>query len=336
MNKAHTIIIAEAGVNHNGDIATAMKLIQAGAAAGVDYVKFQTFKAERLVTTSAVRAQYQADNCGGAETQFQMLKRLELSDSELASLRDECLRCGIGFLSSPFDIEAIETLASLGMTLWKIPSGEITNLPFLRAIAAQKGDIILSTGMSILDEVSAAVDELCAAGAARDRITLLHCTTQYPTPMRDVNLRAMDQLASLGCKAVGYSDHTPGITIPIAAVARGAAVIEKHFTLDRNMTGPDHKASLEPDELSEMVRTIRQVEEALGSPDKHVTPSELPNIAVARKSIVAACPIKKGELLTAQNITIKRPGMGLSPMLWDSVIGAVATQDFDTDQLISI
>ena len=265
-----------------------------------------------------------------------MCRAIHLPLSDYATLADICRSEGIGFMSTPFDLVSIDCLDSLGMDYWKIPSGEITNLPYLRKIASCGGRVILSTGMSTLDETEAAVAVLEKGGIPRSHIILLHCTTQYPTPMDDVNLRAMLALKSLGCAAVGYSDHTKGITVPIAAAAMGAAVIEKHFTLDRNMPGPDHKASLEPDELAAMVRAVRDVEKALGSGEKTVAPSERPNIEVARKSIVAARDIKAGETLTADNITVKRPGNGISPMLWDSVLGQKAVRDFNYDELIEL
>ena len=332
----HTIIIAEAGVNHNGSVDTALEMIARAAEAGVDYVKFQTFKAESLVTASAPKARYQQENCGSSDSQLAMLKGLELSEADFVRLSDECRRLGVGFMSTPFDLPSIDFLATLGMDYWKIPSGEITNLPYLRRIARAGGSVILSTGMSTLDETAEAVDALTQGGIPRSDIYLLHCTTQYPTPYEAVNLRAMESLASLGCAGVGYSDHTRGITVPVAATALGACIIEKHFTLDRNMPGPDHKASLNPQELTEMVRAIRDTELALGSPEKRVTDTERPNIAVARKSIVASRHIRKGELLSDLNLTAKRPGTGLSPMLWDSVTGTPAMRDFAPDEQIEI
>ncbi len=336
INRPHTIIIAEAGVNHGGSMDLACKLIREAADAGADYVKFQTFKADRLVCRTAQRADYQKNNCGGDETQFEMLRRYELTADDFVFLSEECRRCGIGFLSSAFDPESIDMLAPLNMDYWKIPSGEITNLPYLRHIARQHGRYILSTGMSTIAEIEAAVSILESEGITRDDITLLHCNTQYPTPMADVNLRAMESLRSLNAAHVGYSDHTVGIEIPIAAVAMGAEMIEKHFTLDKQLSGPDHKASLDPAELRDMVKAIRNVEIALGTPEKRPSQSELPNRDVARKSIVAACEIKKGEVLTAEKLTIKRPGTGLSPMLWDVVVGTVASRDFLPEELIEL
>lgn len=331
-----TIIIAEAGVNHGGDFNTAVKLIHEAARAGADYVKFQTFKAENLVSHNAQRAEYQKANCGGDETQLQMLKRLELNADDFSKLADECRSVGIGFLSSPFDLESINLLDTLNMDYWKIPSGEITNFPYLQRIASKGGHIILSTGMSTLDEVEAAVKVLETGGISRKNITLLHCNTQYPTPTEDVNLLAMNTLASIGCGAVGFSDHTMGITIPIAAVALGAQIIEKHFTLDKTAAGPDHKASADPAELKAMIEGIRTVNSALGSPLKHVTESEAANIGIARKSIVAARLIKKGEILTEENITTKRPANGISPMKWQEVIGTPAYRDFLPDEPITL
>lgn len=330
----HTIIIAEAGVNHNGSVDTAVEMIRQAAEAGVDYVKFQTFRAESLVSASAPQARYQQENCGGDGTQLTMLRRLELSDSDFIRLAEECRRCGVGFMSTPFDGESIEFLATLNMDFWKIPSGEITNLPYLRHIASKGGRVILSTGMSTLDEVEEAVRVLTNGGIAKKDIYLLHCTTQYPTPFDAVNLRAMDSLKSLQCAGVGYSDHTLGITVPIASVARGAEIIEKHFTLDRNMEGPDHKTSLEPHELAAMVKAIRETEQSLGRSDKIVTEIERPNIAVARKSIVASRPIRQGEILSEDNLTAKRPGTGISPMMWDTVVGTTAVRDFHPDEQI--
>ncbi len=331
------IIIAEAGVNHCGSLERALRMVDAAAAAGVDYVKFQTFKAEKLVSASAPKASYQeANDPDSGATQLEMLRRLELTASDFATLAARCREIGVGFLSTPFDLESIRELRRLDMDYWKIPSGEITNLPYLRAIGATRRPVILSTGMSDLDEVEAALKALELAGTPRSMVSLLHCNTQYPTPMRDVNLRAMEALRTLGAASVGYSDHTLGTEVPIAAVALGARIIEKHFTLDKSLPGPDHRASLEPDELQLMVNQIRNIEQALGSADKHVSPSERPNIEVARKSIVAARNIAKGELLTEDNITVKRPGGGISPILWDQVIGTRATRDFAFDQLISL
>lgn len=331
-----TIIIAEAGVNHNGSLDLARKMVLAAKEAGADYVKFQTAVPELVISTIAPKAEYQKETTGSAESQLEMCKAIHLPLTDYAGLKALCDEVGIGFMSTPFDLVSIDCLAPLGMDWWKIPSGEITNLPYLRKIAAAGGRVILSTGMSTLPEVEEAVRVLEQGGIPRTDIILLHCTTQYPTPMEAVNLRAMDALRSLGCRGVGFSDHTQGFTADIAAAALGACVIEKHFTLDRNLPGPDHKASLEPDELAAMVRAIRQVESALGSGIKTVADVERPNIEVARKSIVAARDIAAGEILTEENITTKRPGSGISPMLWDSVIGTRAIKDFPADSLIEI
>ena len=330
------IIIAEAGVNHNGDLATARRMIYAAKAAGADYVKFQTAVPELVISSIAPKAEYQKETTGTAESQLEMCRAIHLPLSDYAGLKTLCDEVGIGFMSTPFDLVSIDCLDAVGMDYWKIPSGEITNLPYLRKIAHKGGKVILSTGMSTLDEVEAAVRILEEGGISRGDIILLHCTTQYPTPMEAVNLRAMDALRQLGCGSVGYSDHTCGIEVPVAAVALGASVIEKHFTLDKTMPGPDHRASLEPDELADMVRSIRNIEQALGSAEKTVADAERPNIEVARKSIVAARDIRKGEVYTAENLTVKRPGNGISPMMWDSIIGKTAPADILADELIVI
>lgn len=330
-----TIIIAEAGVNHNGDINLALKLVDAASEAGADYIKFQTFNAEKLVARSAALADYQKANVGD-DSQLAMLRKLELSEADHRLLMARCEEKGIKFLSTAFDLDSIDFLASLNLDFWKVPSGEITNFPYLRKIGAQKGRIVLSTGMCVPEEIGQAIDVLVRFGAKRDNITLLHCNTEYPTPMPDVNLRAMVQMRADFGLNVGYSDHTRGIEVPIAAVALGAAVIEKHFTLDRSLPGPDHKASLEPSELKEMVKAIRNVEQALGTAQKCVTESEGKNRSVARKSIVAARPIRKGELLSEDNLAAKRPGTGISPMLWESVIGTPAIKDYAPDDLIQL
>ena len=331
------IVIAEAGVNHCGSLDRAIEMVRAAAESGADYVKFQTFKAEKLVSKSAPKAEYQTENDpSSGNTQLEMLKSLELRPEDFKRLAEECRKLRIGFLSTPFDSDSIRELAELAMDFWKIPSGEITNLPYLRAIAAYRRPVVMSTGMCTLDEVEQAIAALCDAGLQREMITLLHCNTQYPTPPSDVNLRAMEALASLGCHSVGYSDHTLGIAIPLAAVALGATVIEKHFTLDRTLPGPDHKASLTPSELTEMVNAIRTVELALGLPEKRRTDSESGNVSVARRSIVAAGRIRKGETLTAENLTVKRPGDGISPMEWDRVVGSKATRDYLPDEKIEL
>lgn len=336
MNNRHVIIIAEAGVNHNGSLELARRMVRAAREAGADYVKFQTAVPELVISSIAPKAEYQKETTGEGESQLEMCRRIHLPLSDYRELAELCKAEGIGFMSTPFDLVSIDALAPLGMDYWKIPSGEITNLPYLRKIARQGGRVILSTGMSTLEEVEKAVEVLETGGMKREDIALLHCNTQYPTPMTDVNLRAMESLRKLGCGAVGYSDHTVGIEVPVAATALGADIIEKHFTLDKTMEGPDHRASLDQQELAAMVSAIHNVSLALGSAEKRVSPSERPNIEVARKSIVAARDIKEGELLTEENITVKRPGSGLSPMLWDSVIGTRAKRDFDRDTLIII
>ena len=331
------IIIAEAGVNHNGDIAKAKALIDKGAEAGVDYVKFQTFKAANLVTKQAERAAYQDRNTQDNDSQYEMLKKLELSQAVHQELIDYCTQKGVQFLSTGFDIESLEFLAKLGITIAKIPSGEITNLPYLRKVASLFSEVILSTGMATIAEIKGAVKVLTDNGVRKDKITILHCNTEYPTPMEDVNLRAMLHIAQELGVAVGYSDHTLGIEVPIAAVALGATVIEKHFTLDKTLPGPDHRASLEPEELKAMVSAIRNIEKAIGGSGlKEVSKSEEKNKAIARKSIVATAAIAKGEVLTAEKLGTKRPGTGLSPMLWDEVIGSKAIRDFEEDDLITI
>lgn len=331
------LIIAEAGVNHNGDISIARRLVDAAAEAGADIVKFQTFKAENLVTKDAGKAEYQKRNQNDGDTsQYSMLKRLELSDADHRALADYCRSKGIRFWSTAFDSESIEYLHSMKMALWKIPSGEITNYPYLRQIARFNEPVIMSTGMSTEDDIDRALQALVGNGLDRDKITLLHCNTEYPTPMEDVNLRAMETMRKKFSLPVGYSDHTRGIEVPIAAVALGATVIEKHFTLSRHMEGPDHRASLEPNELHAMVTAIRNIERALGSADKKVSESERKNIAIARKSIVAKRLIKVGEQFTEENLAVKRPGNGLSPMLWEEVKGLRAKRDFNIDELIEL
>ena len=334
----HTIIIAEAGVNHNGSLELAKQLVDKAVEAGVDYIKFQTFKASKLVTKAAKQAEYQQKNIGkGGDSQYQMLKKLELSPEDHEELIAYCEKRGIKFFSTAFDFDSIEYLHSLDLGLWKVPSGEVTNYPFLKRVAAYNEKTILSTGMCEMSDVRAAVEALFKNGLSRDNLILLHCNTEYPTPYEDVNLKAMDALRNEFGVEVGYSDHTKGIEVPIAAVALGATVIEKHFTLDRNMEGPDHKASLEPDELKAMVSAIRNIEKAVGGDGtKHISESERKNIAIARKSIVAACDIKAGEVFTEQNLTVKRPGNGISPMRWEEVLGKVAKRDFSEDDLIEI
>ena len=332
-----TLIIAEAGVNHNGDIAKAKALIDKGAEAGVDYVKFQTFKAEKLVTKQAQRASYQDKNTQNNDSQYEMLKKLELSQALHQELMDYCNQKGVKFLSTGFDSESLVFLAQLGITIAKVPSGEITNLPYLRQVASLFPEVILSTGMATIDEIKDAVKVLIDNGVSKDKIIILHCNTEYPTPMEDVNLKAMLHIQRELGLPIGYSDHTLGLEVPIAAVALGATVIEKHFTLDKTLPGPDHKASLEPDELKAMVSAIRNIEKAIdGSGLKEVSKSEEKNKPIARKSIVASTNIKKGDIFTPKNLTVKRPGTGISPMQWDEVIGKEAKRDFQEDELIEL
>src|SRR6056300_1103092 len=323
-SKPYTLIIAEAGVNHNGDIELAKRLIDVAANSGADLVKFQTFSAERLATQSAPKADYQNQTTDQAESQFAMLKQLELSTGMHEVLIAHCQQRNIGFFSTGFDIQSLDYLASLGAGRFKIPSGEITNLPYLRHVGGFGKSVILSTGMASLGEIEAALEVMETAGTPRTQITVLHCNTEYPTPMQDVNLHAMCSIRDAFGVAVGYSDHTTGIEVSIAAVALGAAVIEKHLTLDRNLLGPDHKASLEPDEFALMVSAIRNIEQAMGDGIKRPSPSEVKNKPIARKSLVAAKPICVGEQFTAENVTAKRSGIGISPMRWDEVIGRVA------------
>jgi N,N'-diacetyllegionaminate synthase len=329
-----TLIIAEAGVNHNGDINLAKKLIDIAANAGADLVKFQTFSSGRLVTFGAAKAEYQILATDNDESQQEMLRKLELSESMHHELIAHCASQNIGFLSTGFDIESIDMLVGLGQELFKVPSGEITNLPYLRHIGKLKKDVILSTGMSNMKEIEAAINVIEESGTHRSKVTVLHCTTAYPAPVSDVNLRAMQSIRNEFEVAVGYSDHTLGIEIPIAAVALGATVIEKHFTTDRSQPGPDHKASLEPSELKSMIDGIRAVELALGDGNKRLMPSEISNLAIARKSIVASQQIYPGEIFTEQNLTAKRPGIGISPMEWNKLIGTVARRLYLTDELI--
>ena len=330
MNKV--LVIAEAGVNHNGSLDLAMQMVDAAKRAGADIIKFQTAKPEALISKYAEKAAYQKENTGEDESQLDMVRKIMLRYEQFIPLKRYCEQQEIKFLSTPFDLDSIDFLEELGCDIWKIPSGEITNLPYLEKIAHTHKPVIMSTGMATMDEIQDAMKVLKDAGAGD--VALLHCTTQYPTPFEDVNLKAMIMLRDqFGC-AVGYSDHTKGIAIPIAATAMGATVIEKHFTLDRTMEGPDHKASLEPDELGEMVTAIRQVEKALGDGQKKPALSEIENKAVARKSIIAARNIKKGELYTEENLTTKRPGNGISPMRWYEFIGKIANRDYAEDELI--
>ncbi len=326
-------IIAEAGVNHNGDINLAKKLIDVAVEAGVDAVKFQTWKTELLVTKEANQAEYQTENTGINESQFDMLKRLELSYDEFRELKNYCDIKNIMFLSTPDEFESANFLCEL-QEIFKIGSGEVTNLPYLRYIGKLKKKVILSTGMADICEIGDALDVLVAAGTNKENITVLHANTMYPTPMEDVNLRAMQTIGNTFNVAYGYSDHTLGIEVDIAAVGQGATVIEKHFTLDKTMEGPDHKASLEPDELKAMVKAIRNIELALGSSVKKPSKSEKPNMQVARKSIVASCTIQKGEKFSEDNLAVKRPGNGINPMRWDEIIGTVSQKDYEVDELI--
>jgi N,N'-diacetyllegionaminate synthase len=327
-------IIAEAGVNHNGSLELAKALIDVAADADADAVKFQTFKADRLVSKTAQKAQYQKQTTDATETQYEMIKKLELNAHAHHELITYCKTKDILFLSTPFDHESIELLNDLKMDIFKIPSGEITNLPYLRHIGSLGKEVILSSGMADLGEIEDALDVLIASGTPKDQITVLHATTEYPCPIEDVNLKAIQTIARAFGIKVGYSDHTNGIEVPIAAVAMGATIIEKHFTLDKTMDGPDHKASLEPDELCAMINAIRNIEKALGNGAKKPSPSEAKNMSVARKSIVAAQAIHKGEIFTEFNLTIKRPGNGISPMRFDEIIGTTALKDYYEDELI--
>lgn len=328
-----TFIIAEAGVNHNGSIELAKKLIDKALWAGVDAVKFQTFTADKLASKSAQKADYQNKKTS-EKSQYEMLKKLELKTKDFQLLKDYCDQKGIKFMSSAFDLDSIDLLNEIGLDIWKIPSGEITNYPYLKKIAELNQKIIMSTGMANLSEIESALDLLKENGATD--ISVLHCNTEYPTPMRDVNLRAMLTIKQAFKVDVGYSDHTNGIEIPTAAVALGAEIIEKHFTLDNSMEGPDHKASLEPEELKNMVKAIRNVEKALGNGIKKPSRSESKNKDIARKSIVAAKDIEKRELFTQNNLTIKRPGDGINPMQWPNILGKKAKKDFAFDELIEL
>jgi len=332
----HTIIIAEAGVNHNGSMDLARQLIDIAAEAGADYVKFQTFKADKIASKSAVKAVYQQQTTDAEESQLQMLKKLELNEAAHQELIAYCRQRNIQFLSTPFDMGSIDLLRDLGIRLGKIPSGEITNLLYLRKMAVTFDELVLSTGMADMQEIGAALGVIIGEGFDREKITVLHCNTEYPTPFEDVNLRAMGSIAREFNVRVGYSDHTPGIEVPVAAVALGAVLIEKHFTIDRGMEGPDHKASLEPQELKQMIGSIRNIEKALGVTIKQPSPSEIKNKSIARKSIVAARRIRKGELFTEENLAVKRPGTGISPMRWNELLGKAATRDFDEDELIDL
>lgn len=328
-------IIAEAGVNHNGSLDIALQLVDTAKKAGADAIKFQTFKAEKLVSKNAQKACYQKENTGNSdEKQIDMLKKLELSFDDFSKIKKYCDESGILFLSTPFDFQSIEFLNSIEMPLYKIPSGEITNLPYLIKIAETGKEVILSTGMCDMEEIKEAINALEKYGTKK--ISLLHCTTEYPAPFDEVNLNAILTLKKEFNLDVGYSDHTEGIEVSIAAVAMGASIIEKHFTLDKNMSGPDHKASLNPIELREMIKSIRNIEKSMGSPEKKPTNSELKNREIARKSIVAAKDIVKGQDFTDDNITVKRPGNGISPMRWFDIIGKTASRDYKEDELIEL
>jgi N,N'-diacetyllegionaminate synthase len=331
-----TFIIAEAGVNHNGSVEIAKRMIEVAKECGADAIKFQTFKAEEVVSKYAPKAEYQKQTTGEIESHLQMLKKLELSFDDFIVLKEYCDKLGIMFLSTPFDFESIDFLNSLGLEIFKIPSGEITNLPYLEKIGKLRKKVILSTGMADLGEIEDALDILTSCGTKKEDITILHCNTEYPTPYEDVNLLAMLTIKEAFKVKVGYSDHTPGIEVPIASVALGASVIEKHFTLDRNMQGPDHKSSLEPNELKAMVKAIRNVEKALGDGIKKPSPSEIKNKIIVRRSIVAKRNIKRGEIFNEENITVKRPATGISPMRWYEILGKTATRDYKEDEIIEI
>lgn len=334
--RKHVIIIAEAGVNHNGSLEMAKQMVVAAKEAGADYVKFQTGIPEKVISKFAEMADYQKTNVGVKESQLDMVRKIMLPGNEFQELKEYCDLQKIKFMSTPFDLTSIDVLAPLGMDYWKIPSGEITNLPYLRKIAELHQPVILSTGMSCIGEIEDAIRILTEGGLQKEQISLLHCNTEYPTPFEDVNLKAMHTLKECFGVRVGYSDHTKGIEVPIAAVAMGAEIIEKHFTLDKTLPGPDHVASLEPHELKAMVDTIRNIENALGNGIKQVSSSEKKNIAIARKSIVAAQNIKSGETFTERNLTVKRPGNGITPMRWDEVVGQIAKRDFVEDELIEL
>lgn len=330
------IIIAEAGVNHNGSFAMAKQLVDKAAEAKVDYIKFQTYKSEEVVTKKAEQAEYQKRASGKDETQFDLIKKLELSYDQFVILKSYCEEKGVKFLSTSTGAESVAFLHSLDLDMWKIPSSEVNNYPFLKRIASFNKKTIFSCGMSSLEDVRKAINVLFANGLARENLYLLHCNTEYPTPYQDVNLKAMVTMGREFGVKIGYSDHTLGVEIPIAAVAMGATMIEKHFTLNRNLEGPDHKASLEPDELCNMVKSIRNVEQALGDGIKRVSESESHNVLIARKSIVAAKPIKKGDMYTEDNITTKRPAGGINPMRWNEVLGQIAPKDFDIEDMIEL
>lgn len=332
----HVIIIAEAGVNHNGDYELAKQLVIKAKEAGVDYVKFQTAKPELVISKFAEMAEYQKENTGKVESQLEMCKKIHLKLEDYKPLKAFCEEIGVKFISTPFDLVSIDVLEELDMDFWKIPSGEVTNYPYLVKIAKTHRPVIMSTGMCEVYEIRDALKILLDNGLTKEQISLLHCNTEYPTPYQDVDLKAMYDLINEFGLRTGYSDHTVGIEVPIAAVAMGAEIIEKHFTLDHNMPGPDHKASLEPNELKQMVTSIRNIEQALGDGKKHVSNSERKNIVIARKSIIASRDIKKGEVFTEENLTVKRPGNGISPIRWNEIIGKTAKRDFIEDELIEI
>jgi N,N'-diacetyllegionaminate synthase len=332
--KDSVFIIAEAGVNHNGSMSLAKKLVDSAKEAGANAVKFQTFKTENLVTTTAEKANYQKETTDGQESQFDMIKKLELSYDNFKELKEYCIEKEIMFLSTAFDLDSIDFLNELGISVFKVPSGELTNFPYLRKISTLKQSLILSTGMATIEEIRESLKVLTSNGKNNSDITVLQCNTEYPTPMSDVNLRAMHHIESEFKVKVGYSDHTQGISVPIAAVALGAKVIEKHFTLDKEMEGPDHKASLNPLELKDMVKAIRDIEAALGDGNKKPSPSEIKNTDIARKSIVASRNIEAGDIFTEENLTTKRPGTGISPMKWETIIGNVSTRSYQKDDII--
>ena len=336
MNQNQVLIIAEAGVNHNGSLEKAKQLVDVASEAAADMVKFQTFSADRLVTISANKAEYQNQTTDASESQHAMIRKLELSREMHEDIIAYCKQCNIEFFSTGFDTQSIDMLVDLGLEQFKIPSGEITNLPYLRHIGKFGKPVILSTGMAILGEIEAALDVLEISGTQRKNITVLHCNTEYPTPMEDVNLKAMLAIRDAFGVKIGYSDHTLGTDVSVAAVAMGATVIEKHFTLDRNLPGPDHKASLEPEELKAMVQAIRNIEKALGNGIKRPSASETKNKLIVRKSLVASTAIRNGDSFTETNLAVKRPGTGISPMCWDEVLGRTAIRDFAPDELIEL
>lgn len=336
MSVSSVFVIAEAGVNHNGSLHRALEMVSTAVRIGADGVKFQAWKADNLASRHAGKAEYQKETTESGESQLDMLRPLQLSTDDHLRLQACCKQKGIKYLCSPFDVEGIEMLINMQADPIKVPSGELTNLPYLRRLGASGRNIILSTGMATMEEVGSALEVLMASGMTKDAISILHCTTEYPTPFSDVNLQAMLSIAKEFDVRVGYSDHTAGIEVSIAAVALGASIIEKHFTLDRNLPGPDHKASLEPEEFAQMVIAIRNIENAMGTGTKTPSPSETKNIAIARKSIVASRNIRQGERFTTENVCVKRPGSGISPMRWDEVLKTHALRDFQADELITL